>query len=92
MSPRKDHVMPAVRVSPRVIAQAVAVVCKVLDFTDYDVDFVVSAHLTHASPGPEQAYAWMMAAILIADVAEVDSMTLRELQNSIYKGSQNALF
>ena len=92
MSQRRAHISPAIKVSPAAIHQAISQVAQVLDLADYHADSVISAYLTAADSLPEQAYAWMMTAILIADIAEVDSMTLRSLQNTIHKGTQDALW
>lgn len=92
MSHRSNHLSPAVKVRPEAIAQAIDSVRAALDATDYHADTVVSAYLSSATSLPEQAYAWMMAAILIADIADVDSMVLRHLQTSIWRGTQDALW
>jgi hypothetical protein len=83
---------PAIRVPPEAIAQAVAAVASVLDLTEYPAEVLASAYLSSALGVVEQGYAWMMAAILIADVCEIDGMTLRALQTSIWKGCQDVLF
>jgi hypothetical protein len=85
-------VEPAIRVPPEAIAQAIAAVASVLDLTEYPAEVLASAYLSSALGTVEQGYAWMMAAILIADVCEIDGMTLRTLQTSIWKGCQDVLF
>jgi hypothetical protein len=89
---RNAHVEPAVKVPPEAIAQAIASVASVLDIADYPSEVLCSAYLSAAGGTVEQGYAWMMAAILIADTCEIDGMTLRTLQNKVWKGCQDVLF
>jgi hypothetical protein len=87
-----SNVSPAIRVRPEVIATAIAQVREILDAAEECPDVVASAYIHYANNAIEQGYAWMMAAILIAQTAEVDSMTLRNLQTRIWKGSQDVIF
>ena len=86
------RVEPIVQVKAKHVARAVSQVREALDRADYSAPVYVGAHLGNDLTLPETATAWMMAAIAIADLTEVDSMTLRSLQNRIWKGEQDALF
>jgi hypothetical protein len=85
-------VSPAVQVSPELIASAIRQIRGCMDAGEYGMDVVASAYLMPNSTVIEQSYAWMMAAMLIAHTTNVDSMTLRSLENSIWKGTQGAIF
>lgn len=92
MSDTRGRVEPIIQVQAKHIARAVAQVREALDRADYSSPVYMGARLGDDLTLPEMATAWMMAAIAIADLAEVDSMTLRSLQNRIWRGEQDALF
>ena len=89
---RADGIVPIVKVAPKHIAAAIRQVQVAMDLTDYQAHVNVAAHLGNDLTLPEQCYAWMMAAMLIAATTEIDSMALRALQTSIWKGEQDVLF
>lgn len=89
---RKNRITPAVQVEPELIYKALESIRECLDLADYQPDVVMAIRLSTNVTVIELAYAWMMTAVLIADVTEIDSMTLRSLQNRVWKGVQRELF
>jgi hypothetical protein len=89
---KRCNVLPIIQIEPKYIAKAIAQVRESLDHADYNGDTYAGIALGGNICLVEQCYAWMMAAILLAHTAEMDSMTLRSLQTSIWKGEQDALF
>jgi hypothetical protein len=88
MKERKDRISPAVQVEPELIYRALDSLRECLDLADYQADVVMAIRLSSNVTVVELAYAWMMTAVLVADVTEIDSMTLRSLQNKVWKGVQ----
>lgn len=74
------------------IARALLRIGRLLD--DADEGKRVEAHpvLNPDDGWDRTATAWMIAAILIADRCEIDSMTLTAMAASVFKGEQDALF
>ena len=74
------------------IARALLRVGRLLD--DAEAGKRVEAHpvLNPDDGWDRTATAWMIAAILIADRTEIDSMTLTAMAASVFKGEQDALF
>ncbi len=92
MMANRDRVQPVIQVAPKYVAKAIAQVREALDRADYSAPVIVAPTLGGNITIVEQCYAWMMAAMAIADLTEIDSMTLRSLQNDIWRGEQDVLF
>jgi len=90
--PRADHIKFTHPAPPEAVAVALGTIRRVLDAADDGVNVDVSAHLGFRFLASDESAAWMTACLLIADACDVDSHTLTALRNSIFKGTQDALF
>jgi hypothetical protein len=89
---RMDYIKPARYVEPRDIASAIHRIASALDAADDQTVNRILAALPFAEGHASDATAWMMAAVVIADKFDVDSVTLRSLANSIHGGTQSVIF
>lgn len=91
MTDRLRFIKPAVQAHPHDVARALRKVATVLDWAD---DGRQSRFYT-GELGDESvsnlAHAWAQTALIIADKADMDSVTLRAIATTIDKGEQNAL-
>ena len=90
--PRSDYIRFEPRCDPNLIADAVKRIQTALDWADDLHIHIVQAQIGGTSDAYRQRDAWMQAAILIADLAEVDSMTLSTLRCKILGVNQDVIF
>jgi len=91
MSDRLRYIRPVTRADPSLVAAALRKVATALDSADDRQTFTLFASLTSSSEPADDMVAWSHAALLIADVADVDSLTLRAMAVSVDKGGQDVL-
>ncbi len=91
MSDRLRYIEPVTRAFPEGIAEALRRTATALDNADDRRGTHWYASLISSNDGGDDALAWSQVALLIADVADVDSLTLRAMAISVDKGGQDVL-
>lgn len=85
------RVKTAVPPNPESIYYAICQIRTTLDSLDEGSRPYISSGLLPCKTTRDDARAWMFTALLLAHIAEIDSMTLDALANDIWKGRQDAL-
>jgi len=88
---RQNHIVTLKPINQELTAKALRKIAYALDQADEHVGTYMGFALSDSEDIAEVGIAWMWAALLIADTREVDSVTLRSLANSIFKGVQGEL-
>ena len=91
MSERQAYIRADKPANQELTARAIGVLAAWMDIADDRDRVTVYPALAGAQSDDENARAWMWATLLIADVAQVDSVTLRALAATIFKGVQGVL-
>jgi hypothetical protein len=91
MSNRQQFIRPAVKADPAAVASCLRKVATALDAADDESDTVFYTGDQHTQSVSYLAHAWAQTALLIADKADVDSVTLRALAAVIDNGGQRVL-
>ncbi len=92
MSERQRFIRPAVKVPPRLIAEALRRVATALDAADDCRKVTFYAGMSDVHDRTAVTLAWGQTALLIADEYNVDSVALLKLAATIDKGEQYVLF
>lgn len=83
MSERQHYIRSSVPADQNLTARAIKQLASWLDLADDHAMTTVYPEAVNGPDGQENAYAWMWAALLIADMGDVDSGKLNYLANSI---------
>jgi hypothetical protein len=89
---RMDYIKPGMECTSRDVASAIHRIARALDWADDQAFVRLNTMIESANNCCGDATAWMMAAVVIADKFDVDSVTLRSLANSIHTGDQSVIF
>jgi hypothetical protein len=87
---RMAFVAPYKPVPPEAVFRALTRIGTLLDEADGGRPMEANPILMPGESWEETAYGWMVAAILIADRTEIDSLTLVGMAASVFKGAQDA--
>ena len=91
MSERQHYIRTDKPADQAMTAYAVRRIADWFDIADDRSVVTVYPNLGEDKTWQAIARAWMWAALLITDIAEVDSVTLRSLANSVSRGVQGEL-
>jgi hypothetical protein len=92
MSERQRYIHLAHKSRPEDVAGALTRIANILDHADERKEITFYAGRTDAFELPELVKTWAHAALLIADIGNVPTTTLRATAAAIWKGEQDALF
>ena len=91
MTDRLRYIKPAVPADPALVAAALRKIATALDAGDDKREIVFYSPISSSNDLVSYMMAWSQAALIIADMADVDSVTLRAMAVTIDKGEQHAL-
>jgi len=90
MTARMAFIAPYKPVPAEAVFRALTRLGTLLDEADVGRPMQAAPQLVKDADWEETAYGWMVAAILLADKVEVDTMTLVSIAASVFKGAQDA--
>ncbi len=91
MTNRLKFIRPDVKARPQIVASNLRKIAAVLDSADEHRECAFYAGYMTGEAVRSTAIAWSQTALLIADMADVDSVTLRAMAATIDKGEQHVL-
>jgi hypothetical protein len=92
MSARQEYVRLCCKVNPNLVAMACRRIQRVMDYADDQKTITLLCDIAPAHNYTDSAHVWMAVALLLADTAEIDSVTLNSIANSLSKDTQDVLF
>jgi len=91
VSTRLDNIRIDRPINQELTANVLRIIAGAMDNADDGMSVVVRGLSTGPYFTQDDYYAWVYAAFLIADACEIDSVTLRSMARSIFKGVQGEL-
>jgi hypothetical protein len=92
MSVRQEYMRLCCKVDSNLIATACRRLRRVMDYADDQKAVTLLCDIPPDHNYFNSAHTWMAVALLLADTAEIDSVTLNSIANSVSKDTQNVLF